>query len=75
MEILTRLRAIQNLGGNTYSSAEVIGAIGQAANEIERLRVALTQFVAACDTAPPTGLMREIVMARKAAGEALGLKD
>ena len=43
--------------------------------ENERLRAALNQFVAACDTAPPTGLIREIGMARKAAGKALGLME
>ena len=42
-----------------------------AAEEIERLRSAITQFVAACDTAPPTSLMIEIGMACKAARAAL----
>jgi hypothetical protein len=32
-------------------------------NENKRLRAALVQFVAACDTAPPTSLMSEIGMA------------
>jgi hypothetical protein len=36
-----------------------------------RLRSALTQFVAACDTAPPTSLMVEIGIARNAAVAAL----
>jgi hypothetical protein len=39
--------------------------------ETQVLRSALNQFVAACDTAPPTSLMLEIGMARKAAGDAL----
>jgi hypothetical protein len=42
-----------------------------AADEIERLRGALTQFVAACDTAPPTSLMIEIGMACNVARAAL----
>ena len=39
--------------------------------ETEQLRSALTQFVAACDTAPPTSLMIEIGMACQAAKGAL----
>jgi hypothetical protein len=42
--------------------------------ENERLRSALVQFVAVCDTAPPIGLIRELGLARKTAGAALGLK-
>ena len=40
-------------------------------DEIVRLRAALTQFVAACDTAPPTSLMVEIGMACNVARAAL----
>ena len=39
--------------------------------ENARLRSALTQFVAACETAPPTSLMIEIGMACKVAKAAL----
>lgn len=39
--------------------------------EAARLRSALTQFVAACDTAPPTSLMIEIGMACDVARRAL----
>lgn len=39
--------------------------------ENARLRAALTQFVAACETAPPTSLMLELGMACKVAKEAL----
>jgi hypothetical protein len=40
-------------------------------SEVNQLRAALTQFVAACDTAPPTSVMVEIGMARNAAVAAL----
>jgi hypothetical protein len=40
-----------------------------------RLRAALTQFVAACDTAPPTSLMVEIGMACNAARAALSVTN
>ena len=43
MSILEKLRDVQKLGGDTYSSYEVVGMIGQAADEIERLRAALTK--------------------------------
>jgi hypothetical protein len=39
--------------------------------EAERLRTALNQFVACCDTAPPTSLMNELGMACKVARKAL----
>jgi len=39
--------------------------------ENERLRAALRQFVACCETAPPVSLMAELGMACKAAKEAL----
>jgi hypothetical protein len=39
--------------------------------ENANLRAALTQFVAACETAPPTSLMTEIGMACKVAKAAL----
>ncbi len=37
-DILEELRKVQRLGGDTYSSHEVLGMIGRAADEIERLR-------------------------------------
>ena len=40
-DILEDLRAIARTGGDTYSSAEVIGVIGRAVVEIERLWAAL----------------------------------
>lgn len=43
--------------------------------EIARLRAALVQFVAACETAPPTSLMTEIGMACKVAKTALALPN
>jgi len=43
----------------------------EAQDEARRLREALIQFVAACDTAPPTSLMTEIGMACEAAKAAL----
>ena len=47
----------------------------EAAAEIKRLRASLTQFVAACETAPPTSLMIEIGMACKVAKRALALSS
>lgn len=41
MAILDELRKIQRLRGLTYSSMEVLGAVGRAADEIERLTAAL----------------------------------
>lgn len=38
MDILAELRAVQTTGGDTYSSAEVLGMVGRAADEIERLQ-------------------------------------
>ncbi len=46
-----------------------------AADEIKRLRAALIQFVALCDTAPPTSLIIELGMACKVARRALTLED
>lgn len=40
-------------------------------SEVKQLRAVLTQFVACCDTAPPTSLMIEIGMACDAARAAL----
>lgn len=37
-DILDDLRKVVRLNGDTYSSAEVIGLVGRAADEIERLR-------------------------------------
>ena len=51
MDILKRLREVQRLRGDTYSSAEIIGMVGQAANEIERLRNALQPFADFADKA------------------------
>ncbi len=47
------------------------GLIAELKSERDRLRSALTQFVAACDTAPPTSLMTEIGMACDVARAAL----
>jgi hypothetical protein len=63
--------------------------MGEAANEIEDLRLTvsglnkdwnalravLVQFVAACDTAPPTSLMAELGIACTAAKAALALSS
>jgi hypothetical protein len=38
MNVLDELKRVQRLGGDTYSSAEVIGIVGRAKDEIERLR-------------------------------------
>jgi hypothetical protein len=43
--------------------------------ETQTFRSALNQFVAACETAPPTSLMIEIGMACKAAKDALGVTE
>jgi hypothetical protein len=48
-----------------------VDRIEELEEEIERLRSALTQFVAVCDTAPPTSLMIELGMACKVARAAL----
>ena len=40
-DLLEELRKAQRLRGDTYSSYEVVGLVGQAADEIERLREAL----------------------------------
>ena len=50
---------------------EAVKTILTQHEEIERLRAALRQFVAACDTAPPVSLITEIGMACEAAREAL----
>ena len=47
------------------------GHIRLMLGEIERLRAALTQFVSACETAPPTSLMIELGAACKTAKAAL----
>ena len=44
-------------------------------SENVRLRAALTQFVACCDTAPPISLMIELVIACKVARAALSPAD
>ena len=41
MDILNELHSITKLNGDTYSSAEVLGAVNRAAFEITRLRLAL----------------------------------
>lgn len=45
--------------------------VTEAIDEIKRLRAALVQFVAVCDTAPPLSLMKEIGMALAVACAAL----
>lgn len=44
-DILEDLRSVQRLQGDTFSSAEVLGMVGRAADEIERLRSFLTNAV------------------------------
>lgn len=44
MSVLGKLREVQRLGGDAFSSYEVIGLIGQAADEIERQRAALMEI-------------------------------
>lgn len=43
-DIVQELHAVTRLCGDTYSSAEVLGMVGRAADEIERLRAALKPF-------------------------------
>lgn len=47
--------------------------IDRIIKERDMLHAALTQFVAACETAPPTSLMSELGAACKAAKRALAL--
>lgn len=53
INILEELRAVQKLRGDTYSSAEVLGMVGRAADEIAQrhadLRIAGEKFAEACD--------------------------
>lgn len=42
-DIAERLRSVTRTEGDTYSSAEVIGMVGQAADEIDQLRRCLLQ--------------------------------
>ena len=61
-DILERLRGVQKLRGDTYSSYEVIGMIGQAVDEIERLTAALKEIVDSVETIarfPPGGYTPE----------------
>ena len=41
--MVEELRKIYRLKGDTYSSAEVLGAVNRAADEIERLRAVLLE--------------------------------
>lgn len=43
-DILSDLRAVANVNGDTYSSAEVIAMVRRAAEEVERLRADLDQM-------------------------------
>lgn len=43
-DILAKLRDVERLRGNTYSSAEALGMIVRAADEIGRLREALKEI-------------------------------
>jgi hypothetical protein len=63
-------RGADNMG-HPFFRGEWASVVGEAAREIGRLRAALVQFVAACDTAPPTSLMIEIGMACDVARAAL----
>jgi len=49
--------------------------INQLRAQVASMKSALTQFVAVCDTAPPTSLMIELGMACKAAKSALSSTD
>ena len=80
MNIASELRQSVKEASSQWEGGDTIDlrTLTRAADEIERLtaenerlRAALTQFVAACDTAPPISIMQEIAMARKVAGEAL----
>jgi hypothetical protein len=44
-DILADLQSVVQTRGDTYSSAEVLGMVGRAASEIERLRAALQKIV------------------------------
>jgi hypothetical protein len=46
VSVLEELRKVHELRGDTYSSYEVIGVIGRAADEIDRLRAINTELVA-----------------------------
>jgi hypothetical protein len=48
-DILADLRKVQRLNGDTYSSAEVMGMVGRAADEIDRLHAALREIAGTCD--------------------------
>jgi hypothetical protein len=63
------IRALQE--ANEALGRVMAGIVTEKDAEIARLRAALTQFVAACETAPPTSLMIEIGMACKVARAAL----
>jgi hypothetical protein len=42
---LNKLRDVQRLNGDTYSSYEVVGMIGWAADEIERLQISENHLI------------------------------
>jgi hypothetical protein len=50
-DILSDLRAVANVNGDTYSSAEVIAMVRRAADEIERLKGGLTAAIRAANLA------------------------
>ena len=47
-DIVERLREVQRLRGDTFSSYEVVGMVGQAADEIERQRASLLEIRQQC---------------------------
>lgn len=59
-DLIERLRGWH---GAKLLGGEILRDTKDAANEIERLRAALVQFVAVCDTAPPTSLITELGIA------------
>lgn len=67
------LRGLAELGGKGVVHNIDARCLGRIADDLEQLRAALTQFVAACETAPPTSLMIEIGMACTVAKRALSL--
>jgi imidazolonepropionase-like amidohydrolase len=64
---------LKSLSGSIVLAPEASDFLYEAAEEIERLRSALVQFVAACDTAPPTSMMIEIGMACTVARRVLAI--
>jgi hypothetical protein len=47
-DIVEDLRKVESLRGHTFSSYEVINMVGEAANEIERLRAVIRAYLDYC---------------------------